>query len=260
VVFDQGNGAALIVIPGIQGRWEWMKPALNELRKRCRTVSYTLCGDAGSGMRFDSARGFENYLLQLDEVFRRTGIEKAALCGVSYGGFIALRYAARRPERVTALILASSPSPGWVPTERQQRYVSHPWRSAPSFVVNAPLRLWPEIRAAYDTPGERLMFTARHAARVVAAPLMPPVMAARVTLQQEMDFAPDCAAVKAPTLLLTGEDHLDKIVPPAITRRYQELIPGAQCVRMPRSGHIGLLTQPARFSDIVIGFMHANGH
>ena len=66
MVFDQGNGAALIVIPGIQGRWEWMKPALNELRKRCRTVSYTLCGDAGSGMRFDSARGFENYLLQLD--------------------------------------------------------------------------------------------------------------------------------------------------------------------------------------------------
>ena len=85
-------------------------------------------------------------------------------------------------------------------------------------------------------------------------------MAARVTLQQEIDFAPDCANVKAPTLVLTGEDHLDKIVPPEVTRRYQELIPGAQCVRLERSGHIGLLTQPARFAEIVTGFMNANHH
>jgi pimeloyl-ACP methyl ester carboxylesterase len=258
MVFDEGIGTPLIVIPGIQGRWEWMKPALRELQKRCRTVSYTLCGDVGSEMRFNPALGFDNYVRQLDDVFQRTGLDKAALCGVSYGGFIALRYAALRPERVTSLIFASSPAPGWVPTERQQRYAAHPWRSAPAFVVNAPMRLWPEIRAAYDTPRERLMFTAHHAARVVAAPIVPPVMAARVLLQQQMDFAPDCARVKAPTLVLTGEDHLDKIVPPEITRRYQELIPGAQCIRMGRSGHIGLLTQPARFADIVTGFMHAN--
>src|SRR4029453_15590164 len=130
----------------------------------------TLCGDAGSGMKFDRALGFNNFMRQLDRVLDRTGLERAALCGVSYGGFIALRYAASRPERVTSLVFASSPAPGWVPNERQQRYVLHPWRSAPAFVAGAPLRLWPEIRAAYDTPGERVAFSVRHAARVVAAP------------------------------------------------------------------------------------------
>ena len=122
------------------------------------------------------------------------------------------------------------------------------------------MRLWPEIRAAYDTWRERLAFTVGHAARVAAAPILPPVMAARVTLQQGIDFGPDCTRVKAPTLLVTGEDHLDKVVPPEITRRYRSLIPGAQYTRMDRSGHIGLLTQPARFADIVAGFVDANHH
>jgi 3-oxoadipate enol-lactonase len=259
-LFVAGSGAPLVVIPGIQGRWEWMKPALHELQKRCRTVSYSLCGDIGSGSKFDSELGFDNYMHQLDDVFARSGLERAALCGVSYGGFIALRYAARRPERVSSLIFASSPAPGWTPTDRQRKYVSHPWRSSPAFVVNAPLRLWPEIRAAYDTWSDRVRFSARHGARVLAAPILPPVMAARVTLQQNIDFAPDCAQVKAPTLVVTGEDHLDKIVPTEITRRYAELIPGAQYARLERTGHIGLLTHPQRFAEIVSGFIDANNH
>jgi 3-oxoadipate enol-lactonase len=259
-VFDAGHGAPLIVIPGVQGRWEWMTPALDELRKRCRTVSYTLCGDIGSGARFEPALGFDNYVRQLDAIFERTGLREAALCGVSYGGFIALRYAALRPERVTSLVFVSSPAPGWTPTDRQLRYVSHPWRSSPAFVVNAPLRLWPEIRSAYDSWSERVGFAAAHAVRVVAAPMLPPVMAARVTLQQQIDFAPDCARVQAPTLVVTGEAHLDKIVPVEITRRYQQLIPGARYARLERTGHIGLITQPARFADIVMDFLDANRH
>jgi pimeloyl-ACP methyl ester carboxylesterase len=66
--------------------------------------------------------------------------------------------------------------------------------------------------------------------------------------------------VKAPTLVVTGEDHLDKIVPAEITRRYATLIPGAQYARLDRTGHIGLVTHPARFAEIVAGFVDANRH
>ena len=255
MIFDQGSGSPLIVIPGVQGRWEWMTPALRELQKHFRTVSYTLCGDIGSGERFDPAIGFDNYIRQLDSVFLKAGIERAALCGVSYGGFIALRYAAVRPMRVTSLILVSSPTPGWVPNERQRTYLARPWRSAPAFVATTPMRLWPEIRAAYDTGTERLAFAASHAARVLAAPMNPARTAARVRLQQGIDFAPDCAQVKAPTLIVTGEDELDQIVPAAVTRGYQALIPGAQYEKMERSGHIGLVTRPKDFATIVTRFL-----
>jgi pimeloyl-ACP methyl ester carboxylesterase len=211
-------------------------------------------------MKFDRTLGFDNFIRQLDCVFERTGLERAALCGVSYGGFIALRYAAMRPDRVASLVLVSSPAPGWVPNERQQQYLSRPWRSAPAVVMTAPFRLWPEIRAAYDTMRERLSFSVRHAARVIAAPTVPPQMAARVKIQQAVDFAPDCGRINVPTLIVSGQDELDQIVPAEVTRRYQQLIRGAQYVQIKRSGHIGLLTHPAQFADIVSGFINGNGH
>ena len=49
-MFDRGSGPPLIVVPGVQGRWEWMQPALIALSRSCRTISYSLCGDIGSGM------------------------------------------------------------------------------------------------------------------------------------------------------------------------------------------------------------------
>ena len=107
-MFDRGSGPPLIVIPGVQGRWEWMRPALDALQSRCRTISYSLSGELGSDSRLDPELGFDNYVRQLDAVFERTGLARAALCGVSYGGFVGVRYAALRPDRVSALVLVSS--------------------------------------------------------------------------------------------------------------------------------------------------------
>ena len=47
-MMDEGTGPPVIVIPGIQGRWEWMRPALRALVPTCRTISYSLAGDAGA--------------------------------------------------------------------------------------------------------------------------------------------------------------------------------------------------------------------
>ena len=168
-MFDRGSGPPLIVIPGVQGRWEWMYPALEALSRTCRTISYTLCGDFGSGVRLDPELGFENYMRQLDAVIERTGVHRFALCGVSYGGWIALRYAAVNPERVSALILVSAPAPGWAPSARQQSYISRPWLSAPAFALSAPFRVWPEIRAAVPSWGARIKFAVRHGLRVLSA-------------------------------------------------------------------------------------------
>jgi pimeloyl-ACP methyl ester carboxylesterase len=260
IPFDRGEGPALIVIPGVQGRWEWMRPALRALQSTCRTITYTLCGDAGAGMTFDRALGFENYMRQLDDVFEKTGIARVALCGVSYGGFIALRYAATRPERVSALVLVSAPAPGWTPSARQKRYLARPWLSAPAFVATAPGRVWPEIASALPDWRSRLTFTVKHSAQVVSAPMIPSRMASRVQLQQASDFGDDPRKVRAPTLIVTGEDNLDQVVPPPVTRWYLDLIPGSRYEKLAGTGHIGMLTQPKRFAEIVSGFVHAHRH
>ena len=259
-MYDRGAGPPLIVIPGVQGRWEWMKPALDALSRSCRTISYTLCGDIGSGMRVNPENGFDSYLQQLDAIVQRTHVQRPAICGVSYGGWIALRYAATRPDHVSALILVSAPAPGWTPSTRQRAYISRPWLSAPAFVAAGPFRIWPEIRAALPDPRSRLRFAITHGLRVISAPMIPSLMAARVKQEQALDFHADCSLVRAPTLIVTGEEGLDTVVPVHVTQRYRSLIPGSRYEMMRRTGHIGMVTQPDRFAALVSTFVHACNH
>jgi pimeloyl-ACP methyl ester carboxylesterase len=259
-VFDRGQGPPLVVIPGLQGRWEWARPALERLSQRCRTVSYSLCGDLGSRHRFDRTLGFRNYVQQLDAVLDEAGLERAAICGVSFGGYVAVRYAAERPERVSSLVLASAPGPGFRPTAQQARWLKRPWLSAPAFVLTSPLRVWPEICASIPDWPRRAEFFVRQGVRCAAAPMVPSRMATRMRSAADLDVEADSRRIRAATLVLTGEDPLDRVVPVASTRRYVSLISGAQYHVLGGTGHMGLLTQPERFADVVTGFVHAHHH
>jgi 3-oxoadipate enol-lactonase len=257
-VFDSGTGPPLVVVPGVQGRWEWAKPALLQLARRCRTISYSLCGDIGSRRRPAPSAGFDSYVRQLEDVLDEAGLDRAALCGVSFGGYIALRFAARRPERVSSLVLASAPGPGWRPNAQQSKWIAHPWLSVPGFVLTSPLRVMPEIRAAIPRRPGRLAFLVRQTIRCAAAPMMPPLMASRIRCVSDMDVRTESAGIRAATLVLSGEERLDRVVPVASTRAYASLIQGAEYRVLPETGHMGLLTRPEQFADIVAGFVHAH--
>ena len=43
-----GSGPPLVLVPGMQGRWEWMAATVTELAKRFTVVTYSLCGEPGS--------------------------------------------------------------------------------------------------------------------------------------------------------------------------------------------------------------------
>jgi pimeloyl-ACP methyl ester carboxylesterase len=260
ILFDRGSGPPVVVVPGLQGRWEWARPALHRLASTCRAISYSLSGDFGSGRRGGRELGFENYVQQLEEVFETAGVTRGVLCGVSFGGCVALHYAALHPDRVSALILASAPGPGWQPSSQQAAWIARPWWSVPAFVLTSPLRVWPEVSAAFPAMRKRLFFFARQGIRCLTAPMIPSLMAARIREAAHVDFAADCCRVAAPTLVLTGEEDLDRVVPVGSTRAYAALIPRAEYRTMPHTGHMGLLTQPSVFADVVSGFAHAHHH
>ena len=247
-MFDEGDGPPIVVIPGLQGRWEWMLPALRALSRRCRTISYSL-GKAGT---------IAELVAQVDRLLDDRGIPSAAVCGVSFGGLVALRYAASRRDRTSALIMVSAPSPSWKPTPQQAQYLARPWLSTPAFLATSPGRLWPEIRMAIDSPIGRVRFAAAHVARILAAPIVPAGMAARLGLLNGQDFLADCARVTAPTLVVTGDEMLDQVVPVQSTREYARLIAGARYEMMNGTGHIGLVIQPERFARIAGEFVHAS--
>jgi 3-oxoadipate enol-lactonase len=247
-MFDKGSGTPIVVIPGLQGRWEWMQPPLESLSSYARVVSYSLA----------RAERFEDLLAQLDGVLDGKGLSSAALCGISYGGRVAAAYAATRPSRVAKLVIACSPGPSFVPNARQTAYLARPWQSTLPFIFGSPRRLWPEIAAAIPTAGGRARFGAGYVWRIVRAPIVPASMAGRMHLPAGFDFRDTCTRITAPTLVVTGDPNLDRVVPAASTREYVSLIRGAKYEMMEGTGHLGLLTQPDRFARIVGTFVNAS--
>lgn len=251
---DIGIGPGILLIPGIQGRWEWMRPTVVALGRRCRAVSFSLCGEPGSSVPLDRQLGFDSFTLQVDKMLDLAGLRYATLCGVSFGGLIAARYAAQRPHRVAGLVLVSTPAPDWKPNRQVEQYLQAPRLLAPLFVARSPGRLAPEIVAALPDIRSRVAFAVRHSARVIAAPFSPSRMAERLRLLSTVDLESDCTRITAPTLVITGEPHLDRVVPVESTRWYLEGIPHARAATLDRTGHIGLISQPERFAEIVARF------
>ena len=247
VMFERGTGVPLVVIPGVQGRWEWMTPALEALARHCRTIGYSL----------GPASGIGDLLAQVDAVLDERGLTRAAICGVSFGGRIAAAFAATRPSRTSALVIVSAPGPSWQPSVAQAGYLDRPWLSTPAFLVTSPGRMWPEIAAAIPDRAARARFAVSHTFRILTAPIVPAAMARRIQLPMPLDLAEACRRITAPALVVTGQPDLDRVVPAASTREFVSLIPGAKYEMMKDTGHIGLVTQPERFAGIVGTFVNA---
>ena len=253
-MIDLGKGSPIVLIPGLQGRWEWMRPAVEALAKHHRVVSFSLCDERTSPFPCDPARAFENYVAQVGTAMDRAGLREAAIVGVSYGGLIAAEFSARHPERVSALVLASALHSHWRPNQDQQRFLRSPRLLSPLFAANARARMQPEVAAAFPAMGARLRFMASQGARVAMAPASPSRMARRVAWATGHRFS-DPRTITARALVLTGEATLDHVVPVQVTEQYMKELQSAQRVVLERTGHIGLVTRPDSFAEILGRFV-----
>ncbi len=252
-IVDVGSGTPIVVIPGIQGRWEWMKPAIDALAQLSRVITFSLADEPTCRGRFDEAQGFWCYVEQVRQALDESGIDRASICGVSYGGLIAAAFAVRHPDRVASLVLVSALPPSWQPDERVTSYVRSPWLLTPLFCLGS-LRLYREIAAANEGWWSGVMAAMSHGFNVLRHMFHPGRMARRVHLLSSVRIEAELAGVQVPVLLVTGEDSLDRVVPPHVTREYLELWPHARTATIARTGHLGLITRPADFAAVVSTF------
>jgi pimeloyl-ACP methyl ester carboxylesterase len=80
-------------------------------------------------------------------------------------------------------------------------------------------------------------------------------MAWRATLISSPHVFDDCARIVAPTLVVTGEPGLDRVVRVDSTLAYLQLISGARHATLDRTGHLGSITRPGAFASLVRTFV-----
>jgi pimeloyl-ACP methyl ester carboxylesterase len=251
-MLDRGHGSPIVLIPGIQGRWEWMAPAVEALSREHRVLSGSL---EELGKVDVPERAFEGWFEGIDSLLDRAGVGQAVMAGVSFGGLIAAGYAAARPDRVSGLVLICPPAPRWCADHPAAAYLRNPRLSVPQFAAGAVGRLLPEVRAAKAGWLSRAWFFARHLGRILRYPASPTQMAARVHAWMATDVIAACRRVTAPTLVVTGEPGLDRVVPISASLEYLSLIRGARHQILDRTGHIGLITRPSEFAALIASFV-----
>jgi 3-oxoadipate enol-lactonase len=253
-MIEFGSGPPLVLIPGIQGRWEYLRPAIDALARTFRVLTFPLCGERGGGQPLDPGLGVDNDARQVLAALDRGGIERAVICGISFGGLPAIRFAATSPERTSTLVLVSTPGPQWRLRPRHLFYTKLPWLFGPLFLAESPFRLRKEMAAAFPQWRARWRFARWQLATLAGASLSPTRMAVRAALIATTDVIADCAKVAAPTLVITGERALDRVVPVDRTCEYLGLIPGARHATLDRTGHLGSITRPHEFATLVHEF------
>lgn len=102
-----GSGPPLIAIhggPGLGDNRQYMQ-YLRPLSDGFTFITYDLRGCGRSGDAPGDAYAHADFVADLDALRAHLGVDRFAVLGTSYGGFIALEYALRHPDHLTHLIL-----------------------------------------------------------------------------------------------------------------------------------------------------------
>ncbi|MFD8410932.1 alpha/beta fold hydrolase [Streptomyces sp. NPDC059650] len=176
------------------------------------------------------------------------GLETFALHGYSLGGPIAIRAAARHPERVTALVLTAT----MAHPNNQQALTIRVWgklaatgdrRLVSEFLF--PHALSPQALEAM--PAEQLEEVLTYAAADIADGTVE-----HAEFATRIDVRDDLAAIRVPTLVIsTTVDHL---VPPVLHRYLSENIPGAELAEIP-TGHLPMVERPEEWQNLITDFL-----
>ena len=174
----------------------------------------------------------------------------AVLVGHSMGGMVAQELAARAPQTVTALVLASTSPAFGKPGGVWQRGILQS-RFAPLDAGLGMAGLAAQWVPAMVAPGASAPMM--QAAQALMAGVPEATYRRAVAALVAFDRRADLPNIAVPTLVITGE--ADRTASPEVARRMAERIPGADCRTVADAGHLLNLEQPAAFHAALLSFL-----
>lgn len=245
------DGPVLVLINGLLtdlSSWNGHLPAYTE---NFRVLTYDCRGQGQSEKPEEGPYTPEQHAQDLYELLNQNQIQTAALLGVSNGACIALQFAARWPERVSALVLAN----GYGRADTALKVKLTSWLNGME-VGGGPLRF--DISSPWIWGASYLNkhYEALKPWREKGSAL--PVHAVRHLIAggMEHDVLDQAANITCPTLLLTGDE--DVLTPVSYSHDLQRRIRGSQILMLREAGHCMFLEQPGQFTKAAAEFLSRN--
>ena len=236
-----GSGAPVVFAHGLLWSCRLFDAQVKALQDRFRCVAFDFRGQGQSEVT-DSGYDFETLTADATELIERLRLAPVHFVGLSMGGMIGMRLAARRPELVRSLALlgtSADPEPEEnVPRYRRLNFVAR-WLGL-SLVADQvmPIMFGRKFLEDASRAAEQQLWRSRMVANDRKG--ITRAVNGVITRGPVID---ELAKIRAPTLIMVGEQDVATV--PVKAKRIQERIANSKLVMIPGAGHTSAVEEPA---------------
>jgi pimeloyl-ACP methyl ester carboxylesterase len=183
----------------------------------------------------------------LNEFLDRLGVASTAVVGVSMGGYVALTFWSKYPNRVRQLVLSNSRARADNDAEKTARneMIAAIEQSGAAIL---PDRMLPRLLQP-NPPSEVV-----RAVRSMILEVLPATAAyAVMAMRDRMDFSTLLHRITCPTMVVSGEN--DVIIRAEDSQAVADGISGARFVKIPNSGHLSNLENAEAYNSALLSFL-----
>ena len=250
-LIDHGQGLPFLLVHGFPLNGAMWNAQIEPLAKYCRVLVPDLRGFGHNDPTPpDQITTMEQMADDLAALLDRLNVDQPiVLAGLSMGGYIALAFHKKYPQRLRALVLTDTRAAADTPTAVQSRQAvaQKILEEGPSVLIDMLPKLF-----APGTLNEKPQIV--EAAREMILQANPhTTRAALLGMAQRDDSTGHLPEIACPTLLVVGAE--DRLTPPAEMRTMAQAIPDARLVEIPDAGHMSPMEQPTAFNTALIDLL-----
>jgi len=242
---DNGPEEAPVIIflhgfPLNKTMWDKQLDALNE---NYRVIAYDIRGHGDSETGTDDF-SIELFVADLLNLMNALRIDKASLCGLSMGGYIALNAIENHPERFDAVVLSDTnciADPPKVKQKRQDTIESIKAFGVEKYVNDSIVNLFaPESFIAHKE-------VIRNVKEMIINTTEQSLSKTLLALSRRKATCSKLPEITIPVLFLVGEE--DKITVPEASELMREKITNSTLHIISHAGHLSNMENPDEFND-----------
>lgn len=244
---DDGKGVPVVLLHGFANDRTLWRPQVDAFKDRYRLVVPSLRGFGESTGADGGPVSMETYAEDLARLLDHLEIRAAVVGGISLGGYVALAFALRYPNRLRGLVLANTRAgadpPEWA-AFREEMVRTVQARGAQAVVDNYGDK--PFASRCPSAVKEQVRAMIRRQAT-------PGLISGTRGMAQRPDRVAALALIRAPTLVIHGAE--DQYIPASEAEILHRGIVGSRYTNLSGAGHLSNVDSPVLFNAALGDFL-----
>jgi len=249
----RGNGFPVIFLHGFPHHRGLWAPQLASLSPLARCIALDLRGFGESSVA--PPYSMDQYADDVAAFMDALGIERAVVCGLSMGGYIAFAMWRRHRSRIQALVLADTKASADSEEGREKRRAMAQLARERGTTAVADATITGMVGKHTRETSPQIVDVVY---RILAKAPVAGVVGALEAMREREDSTATLATIDVLTLIIVGED--DVLTPVSDAEAMHRAIYGSRLHVLARAGHVSNVERPSAFNHVLSEFIATARH